>query len=99
MPNEPYIATIKICAMPVQVKFTYSPNWPGTYWDPPEGPEVEIDEVLVTLRHSNGDLEGVYDITDALNDDTLDTIEEECIIYAELQSEPEDPEDEDEEDI
>lgn len=52
---------------PIEVKGIYYPYWPGTYWQPPEGPEFAIQDIL-----SNGESTNEYD-------DRLEEIEEMCI--------------------
>lgn len=45
-------------AVTVSIDFDASKYWPGDYWNPPEGGEIEINSVEVTgIADDNGDVD------------------------------------------
>lgn len=68
-----------------ELKFTYSPGSPGTYWDPPESPEIDWDGYAVEMlpRGIHGSHQ-VLDIEDfcVQADTTLEALEDKAIEVA-----------------
>ena len=39
--------TITVLDVDFDVRYNYTQGWEGSYWEPPEYPEVEIEDVLL----------------------------------------------------
>lgn len=61
----------------VDIEAHYTKGWRGTYYDPPEPPECEVEKI--TRRDSGA----VLDLDDDLSEDDLDRIVTEAYEHAE----------------